>query len=1367
MTEEQTGSTYHLLVAAGDAESLQTLLPLARALAQVRDGRITVFCATPDGRRPDWLSDLSPPEEEDIRILVRAATRTSRAILDVAREESPDLLLLSWERASGPARYREGRTLDRVILNTPCDAIVVHGRPPARIRRVLVPIAGGPNSELAVELATQVAPDADVTPLYVARTSLGEPEVLVGQARLQERLQPWEDNPHIRPKVVQAKGIVSGILNEAAKGYDLVTIGASNESSLDRFLFGNVPHSVATGFSGPTIIVRRRRQALDTLLPRTWWALTGLLPALSNAERVEIIRRVRRGTRPGPDFYVMLSLSAMIAALGLLLNSAAIIIGAMLIAPLMIAVMGIALGVVQGNARVLLGATRTTLQGAFLAVVIGTLVGLLVPEPQPGIEILARAQPTLLDLVVALASGAAGSYALCRHDVSDALAGVAISVALIPPLATAGIGVRLADGKIVYGALLLFATNVIAIVAAGGLTLLLFGFQPPPAREVRAQVFRRGIATTLVLLIAISVPLGILTVRSLRQSLLHRAVQQALEAEIAKMDQVELADWQFVGNSNDKTLHIEVRVRATRRLRYQETVDLQTRVATRLQRPVALVLSVIAVTRLAPFIPPTFTPTPTYTATPTTAPTYTASPSATPTNTATSTPIPTQTATRTPTPTATPTSTPPPLPTATVHLTATWTVGVQAVPITQTLSPSPVTATFTPGAQTESPPTPFSLTAPVTPTVTLTATSPSPPPATTPSSPSSATRTQTGTLAPAQQTGTRPMRAPRSATSPTSTNVLISALYYDTYLSGEPDEAFQVTNIGSNTVDLAGWQVGDESGKRATFPQLTLASGDRLWCAKTATSFADQFGFSPACEYGTDSDPAVPDMTGSVPVFNNGGDSIFLLNNRGQTADLMVYEDGKLPTSGWTGPPVRPNPHFPSEGQILYRKLAANLLPVPDTDSAADWAQDPNDPLDGRKVRYPGWQLEQFFTPARVTSTAMLTVAVAPDATFHVIADFLQSAHQSIEIETYEFKSIHLAHVITERLTAGISVTLLLEGGPVGGLTDQELWICQQIANAGGHLLFLAANSSAGIHKRYAFQHGKFIVVDDRVLAVGSENLNDTGLPADDKANGTWGSRGVYLLTNAPAIVERARSIMAADRSRAFADVVEWGTPPFVAPPPDFVPDPGPEGWSYPAPFTVPLSLSDTMSLELVQSPENALASHSGLLKLLTEAGQGDEILVEQLSERTYWGPRESNPVQDPNPRLEAYIDAARRGATVRILLDSYYDEPGDPRSNWATRQYVNHIAATEGLDLQARLGNPSGRGIHNKMVLLRVGGLGFVHAGSINGSETSNKDNRELALQAQSNTIWEYLKLVFEYDWRLAFAQDLFVPLVLRASGS
>ncbi len=103
---------------------------------------------------------------------------------------------------------------------------------------------------------------------------------------------------------------------------------------------------------------------------------------------------------------------------------------------------------------------------------------------------------------------------------------------------------------------------------------------------------------------------------------------------------------------------------------------------------------------------------------------------------------------------------------------------------------------------------------------------------------------------------------------------------------------------------------------------------------------------------------------------------------------------------------------------------------------------------------------------------------------------------------------------------------------------------------------------------------------------------------------------------------------------------------------------------------------------------------------MVARAGSGDRVMVEQLYEYKYWGPTSSTPITDPNPSLEAYIAAARRDATVHILLDSAYNDPGDPCGNTATCNYVNSIASAESLDLACLLGNPTGTGIHNKMVL-------------------------------------------------------------------
>ena len=135
---------------------------------------------------------------------------------------------------------------------------------------------------------------------------------------------------------------------------------------------------------------------------------------------------------------------------------------------------------------------------------------------------------------------------------------------------------------------------------------------------------------------------------------------------------------------------------------------------------------------------------------------------------------------------------------------------------------------------------------------------------------------------------------------------------------------------------------------------------------------------------------------------------------------------------------------------------------------------------------------------------------------------------------------------------------------------------------------------------------------------------------------------------------------------------------------------------------------------------------------------------------------------RDPNPRLEAYIAAAKRGAKVRILLDSFYDDFSEPRGNYETCVYVNRFSRQ--YDIECRLGNPTGQGIHIKLVLLEKGETGFVHLGSINGSETSNKLNRELAVQVESSEAYAYWKGIFESDWASTdfTPHERYLPLML-----
>jgi phosphatidylserine/phosphatidylglycerophosphate/cardiolipin synthase-like enzyme len=584
--------------------------------------------------------------------------------------------------------------------------------------------------------------------------------------------------------------------------------------------------------------------------------------------------------------------------------------------------------------------------------------------------------------------------------------------------------------------------------------------------------------------------------------------------------------------------------------------------------------------------------------------------------------------------------------------------------------------------------------------------------------------------------------------------VLISAVYFDTYVSGEPDEAVQLWNVSAGRVDLSGWQITDNEATVIFPPGTGLAYGRYLWCTKTAANFTREFGFSPDYEYGGNSDPNVPDMTGRAPTFANSGDEVVLQGPAGQVMDALVYEGGDTGQAGWRGPAVEPQPHFGQEGQVLYRKLdQVTGQPVADTDTAADWAQDPTDPIEGRRVRYPGWDLETFWQPASVTEPAHLTVAVAPDNAFDTLIELINRAAVSLDVVGYTFEHPRLAEAVADRARRGVVVRVLLEGDPAGGIQDSERWAAQQIEAAGGQVTFMIGRRR-GTHARYAGMHAKFMLIDRRELVVSSENWAPGAFADDDKSDGTLGRRGFLLDTDAPTIVARAQAVFEADLDPAHhRDLFRWtaGDPEYGAPPPGYVPITTTNGTFYRVVAPAPLVVTGTLPLELVQAPEHSLRTRDSLLGLLARAGPGDRVLVEQLYERLCWGDAGCTPQDDPNPRLAACLAAARRGATVRLLLDRRFDDPSDPRSNGAAAATLNALAAAEGLDLEVRLGNPTGDGLHSKLVLVQAGGQGWVHVGSLNGSEVSSKANRELALQVRSDAAFDYLRRVFEYDWAVS----------------
>lgn len=205
-------------------------------------------------------------------------------------------------------------------------------------------------------------------------------------------------------------------------------------------------------------------------------------------------------------FFTLMTFASVIAAMGVITDSTAVVIGAMLIAPLMTPLMAMAISLVMGWPNRFGMALVIATAGIVLAIGIGVLLGLIAPTviaTDTNSQILARSTPTVLDLIIALAAGAAGAYGLSRPDVSDSLPGVAIAISLVPPLSVVGIAYSQADWAAGNGALLLFLTNMVAILTMGGLTFVVTGVTPLSVvyegqRRVRTALASVAVLATLV-----------------------------------------------------------------------------------------------------------------------------------------------------------------------------------------------------------------------------------------------------------------------------------------------------------------------------------------------------------------------------------------------------------------------------------------------------------------------------------------------------------------------------------------------------------------------------------------------------------------------------------------------------------------------------------------------------------------------------------------------------------------------------------------------------------------------------------------------------------------------------------------------------
>lgn len=269
--------------------------------------------------------------------------------------------------------------------------------------------------------------------------------------------------------------------------------------------------------------------------------------AKKNSETAIDYRQIRidieSGALPTRHFYLMNGLSAVIAGFGLLANSPAVVIGAMLIAMLIGPISGIALAIIDARLALLKKSLLTLLSGGALIYAIGVLLGFLYPDQAASQEIIARTAPNTMDVFVALAGGVAGAYALISRNLSVAVVGVAVATALVPPLTASGILLATGHYQLALGALILTLTNILAIQFTNALVLWAVGFrrldidesEDETVKDSRWQqnwLFIRRNIVTLILLIGLSVYLTLDFQQRIRQKSYEKAVIEVVQQQI-------------------------------------------------------------------------------------------------------------------------------------------------------------------------------------------------------------------------------------------------------------------------------------------------------------------------------------------------------------------------------------------------------------------------------------------------------------------------------------------------------------------------------------------------------------------------------------------------------------------------------------------------------------------------------------------------------------------------------------------------------------------------------------------------------------------------------------------------------------------
>lgn len=491
----------------------------------------------------------------------------------------------------------------------------------------------------------------------------------------------------------------------------------------------------------------------------------------------------------------------------------------------------------------------------------------------------------------------------------------------------------------------------------------------------------------------------------------------------------------------------------------------------------------------------------------------------------------------------------------------------------------------------------------------------------------------------------------------------------DPYLHDDADEYLVLSGTGS----LDGVTVSDgEGGFR--FPPGTTIRGE-LTIARNSVAFNTTHGRMPDYEW-YDYSPVVPDVI--------SGDKIRLANSRDE---LVIYDHGKIVQMVSWPKDVRAR-----EGQVHYLE---------------------NGVWDRRPLL-----LGQSRFVAETFDNVTATAFVSPDSSNAVFMQAVASATKTIHVNVYEFSSPVMAQALAGARGRGVNVSVLVEGGPVGGISPEEK-AAIRIMNLSGIPVYQM--TAVGERKApYRFAHAKYMVIDNRAVLLTSENFKSSGFPQ----SGTRGNRGWGILLEDPAVSYYFEDLFYSD-IRGPNSIPISGTTG------------APEvGSTVPYITEFPSRKFQGVRVTPVISPDTSYLIDD----LLSSAEASIDIEQAYITNESAYA---------LNPFLSTAINASRRGVHVRVLLDSYWYNIEDEKDNDEMVALINRIGAAEGIPLEARCADLESNNlekVHNKGVIVDNRS---VLVSSINWNSNSPNFNREAGVIIENPKAAQYYKEVFEDDWQ------------------